>query len=51
MMNANLWLVQLHQLLERHSALGIQADIANMNQTELWGVYRFLRRLEGEKLP
>lgn len=51
MMEANTWLNELHHLVNRHGSLGLQADIADMNLADLWGVYRFLRRLEGEVMP
>lgn len=40
------WLDELDALLARHSGMGIGADIALMSLSELWGVYRRLRRLD-----
>lgn len=42
------WLDNLAMLLARYQGLGITSDIGNLNEQELFGVYRFLSRKGGE---
>lgn len=44
-MNSETWLERLQTLLVRFSHFGIEADIAAMDLTALWGLYCFLSRL------
>lgn len=41
------WLQSLYGLLARFPEQGAGADVAGLSRSELWGVYRFLRRIEG----
>ena len=38
------WLKELYGLLERFSGMCIAPDISSMDLSELWGLYRFLKR-------
>lgn len=41
------WMNRLQALCNRFAHLGIGADLAAMSVIELWGLYRFLLRLNG----
>lgn len=45
-MSAPTWLPRLYGLLARFSELGIGEDLSGLSIGELWGVYRFLSRIE-----
>lgn len=38
---------RLQELAARHSHLGLSADMAALSLIELWGVYCFLKGIEG----
>lgn len=38
------WLIELNGLLAQFSYLGLD-DVRQMNSDDLWGVYRFLKRM------
>lgn len=40
------WRERLYDLLQRFPHCGIEADISEASETALWGVYRFLSRLD-----
>lgn len=42
----NAWIARLKKLAERFSHLGIATDMPAMTLDELWGLYRFLSRLD-----
>jgi hypothetical protein len=48
-MSAPEWLPRLYGLLARFSELGIGAELSELSKSDLWGVYRFLRRMAGEE--
>lgn len=39
------WLLQLESLLARFPALGATQDLSALSQSELWGLYCYLSRL------
>ena len=43
-------LQDLYKLLARFSDMGITHDIATMSLCEQWGIYRLLKRMDGESL-
>ena len=47
-MNNENWLNDLYALIQRFLYMGIDADIASLTVTELWGLYLYLKRLGGE---
>lgn len=48
-MTPETWLERLYALTAKFSHLGITADLAQLNLIELWGLYRFLVRLDGDE--
>ena len=42
------WLVRLGALVERLPEYCAKADLGAMSSDELWGLYRFLKRVEGQ---
>jgi hypothetical protein len=44
-MSAPNWINELNGLLAQFSYLGLE-DVAGMNLNDLWGVYRYLKRLK-----
>jgi len=40
------WIYDLELMLDKHSGLGIEDDVANMSESELWGVYQWLSSLQ-----
>ena len=41
------WINRLQTLCNRFSCLGMGADLAALSIIELWGLYRFLLRMNG----
>lgn len=47
-MENDFWLIELYVLAERFSHLGVTQDLGLLNREELWGLYRYLRRVAGD---
>lgn len=43
------WIKELELLILRHEEQGVGRDMASMTNSEKWGVYLRLKRLEGQK--
>ncbi|MEF9385059.1 hypothetical protein V4890_05405 [Ralstonia solanacearum species complex bacterium KE056] len=41
------WLLRLQELAARYSNLGVTDDLPGLTLIELWGLYCFLRGIEG----